>query len=65
VERIKQRLESKKFAELDWNPSGNVRNATLWDQVKSLMAKHPKMSTDQIAKLADGGMATVYRIKRE
>jgi transposase len=28
------------------------------------MAKHPTMSADQIAKLAECGVATVYRIKR-
>jgi transposase len=28
------------------------------------MQKHPTMSADQIAKLADCGVATVYRIKR-
>jgi len=65
VERIKQGLENKKLAEPDWKPSGKGRNATLWEQVKSLMAKHPTMSAEQIAKLADCGVATVYRIKRE
>jgi len=29
------------------------------------MAKHPTMSADMIAKLADCGVATVYRIKME
>ncbi|PBJ12923.1 putative transposon Tn552 DNA-invertase bin3 [Pseudomonas ogarae] len=65
VERIKQGLENKKLAEPDWKPSGKGRNATLWEQVRSLLAKHPTMSADQIAKLADCGVATVYRIKRE
>lgn len=65
VERIKQGLENKKLAEPDWKPSGKGRNTTLWEKVKSLMAKHPTMSANQIAKLADCGVATVYRIKRE
>jgi DNA invertase Pin-like site-specific DNA recombinase len=65
VERIKQGLENKKLAEPDWKPSGKGRNVTLWENVKSLVAKHPTMSADQIAKLADCGVATVYRIKRE
>lgn len=65
VERIKQGLENKKLAEPDWKPSGKGRNAALWEQVKSLLAKHPTMSAEQIAKLADCGVATVYRIKRE
>jgi len=29
------------------------------------MQEHPTMSADKIAKLADCGVATVYRIKRE
>ncbi len=65
VERIKQGLENKKRAEPDWKPSGKGRNTALWEQVKSLMEKHPTMPADQIAKLADCGVATVYRIKRE
>ena len=65
VERIKQGLENKKLAEPDWKPSGKGRNVTLWELVKTLMAKHPTISADQIAKLADCGVATVYRIKRE
>ncbi|MCW0920876.1 recombinase family protein [Pseudomonas sp. RG1] len=65
VERIKQGLENKKLAEPDWKPSGKGRNATLWEQVKSLLANHPTMSAEQIAKLADCGVATVYRIKRD
>jgi DNA invertase Pin-like site-specific DNA recombinase len=65
VERIKQGLENKKLAEPNWKPLGKGRNAKLWNHVKSLMAKHPTMSAEQIAKLADCGVATVYRIKRE
>ncbi|MBJ2259875.1 recombinase family protein [Pseudomonas psychrophila] len=65
VERIKQGLENKKLAEPDWKPSGKGRNASLWAHVKSLMVKHPTMSAEQIAKLADCGVATVYRIKHE
>lgn len=65
VERINQGLANKRAAEPDWKPLGKGKNAALWEQVKSLMAKHPTMSADQIAKLADCGVATVYRIKRE
>ncbi|QXI23533.1 recombinase family protein [Pseudomonas iranensis] len=65
VERINQGLANKRVAEPDWKPAGKGKNAALWEQVKSLMAKHPTMSADQIAKLADCGVATVYRIKRE
>jgi DNA invertase Pin-like site-specific DNA recombinase len=65
VERINQGLANKRAANPEWKPAGKRKNAALWEQVKSLMAKHPTMSADQIAKLADCGVATVYRIKRE
>lgn len=65
VERINQGLANKRAADPDWKPSGKGKNATLWKQVQSLMSKHPTMSADQIAKLAECGVATVYRIKRE
>ncbi|PKH22145.1 resolvase [Pseudomonas sp. 43NM1] len=65
VERINEGLKNKRIAEPDWKPAGKSKNAALHEQVKSLMAKHPTMSADQIAKLADCGVATVYRIKRE
>jgi DNA invertase Pin-like site-specific DNA recombinase len=65
VERIKQGLENKKAAEPEWKPTGKGRNAAKWAEVQALMQKHPTMSADQIAKLAECGVATVYRIKRE
>ncbi len=65
VERIKQGLENKKAADPDWKPAGKGKNAAKWAEVQSLMQKHPTMSADQIAKLADCGVATVYRIKKE
>ncbi|MGY2260842.1 recombinase family protein [Pseudomonas sp. SDO55104_S430] len=65
VERIKQGLENKRAADPGWKPAGKGKNNVMWDQVQSLMKKHPTMSADQIAKLADCGVATVYRIKRE
>ena len=65
VERINQGLANKRAAEPDWKPAGKGRNAAKWAKVQSLMQKHPKMSADEIAKLADCGVATVYRIKRE
>lgn len=64
VERIKQGLENKRAADPEWKPAGKGRNAATWAGVQSLMQKHPTMSADQIAKLADCGVATVYRIKR-
>lgn len=65
VERIKQGLENKKATDPDWKPAGKGRNAAKWAEVQALMQKHPTMSADQIAKLADCGVATVYRIKKE
>lgn len=65
VERIKQGLENKKAADPEWKPAGKGRNAAKWAEVQSLMRKHPTMSADQIAKLAECGVATVYRIKKE
>ena len=65
VERIREGLKNKRAANPEWKPSGKGRNVAKWEEVKSLMRKHPTMSADQIAKLADCGVATVYRIKRE
>ena len=65
VERIKQGLANKKAADPEWKPSGKGRNTAKWAEVQALMQKHQTMSADQIAKLADCGVATVYRIKKE
>lgn len=65
VERIKQGLENKKAAEPDWKPSGKGRNVAKWAKVKRLMQEYPTMSAEMIAKQADCGVATVYRIKKE
>lgn len=65
VERIMQGLKNKKTADPDWKPTGKGRNASKWAEVQALMRKHPTMSADQIAKLAECGVATVYRIKKE
>lgn len=65
VERIKQGLENKKAADPDWKPSGKGRNAAKWAEVQALMLKYPTMSAEMIAKQADCGVATVYRIKKE
>ncbi|WP_448124210.1 recombinase family protein [Pseudomonas veronii] len=65
VERIKQGLENKKAADPNWKPAGKGRNAAKWEEVQSLMRKHPTMSAEEISKLAECGVATVYRIKKE
>jgi len=52
-------------ADPEWKPSGKGRNAAKWSEVQALMQKRPTMSADQIAKLADCGVATVYRFKKE
>lgn len=64
VERIKQGLENKRLADPNWTPKGKSRNVEKWAKVQTLMAKHPTMSAEDIAKLAGVGVATVYRIKR-
>lgn len=65
VERIKQGLANKRAADPDWKPSGKGKDAALREEVRSMMRKHPTMSAGEIAKLADCGVATVYRIKKE
>lgn len=65
VERINQGLANKKVAEPDWKPAGKGKDLELWDKVQNIIAKHPTMGADDIAKLAECGVATVYRIKRE
>ncbi|WP_367372250.1 recombinase family protein [Pseudomonas lini] len=65
VERINQGLAKKRAVDPDWKPSGKGKDAVLWAKVRALLIKHPTMSADQVAKLADCGVATVYRIKRQ
>lgn len=65
VERIRQGLENKRAADPEWKPAGKGRNAAKWAKVQTLMLEHPTMSAEMIAKLADCGVATVYRIKKE
>lgn len=64
VERIKQGLENKRLADPNWKPKGKGKNVEKWARVQTLMSRHPTMSAEDIAKLADVGVATVYRIKR-
>ncbi|MDE3735537.1 recombinase family protein [Pseudomonas resinovorans] len=64
VERIRQGLANKKAADPEWTPKGKHRDAELWEKVESIFGKHPGMSADDVAKLAECGVATVYRIKR-
>lgn len=49
VERINEGLKNKRASNPEWKPSDKSKNAVLWDQVKSLIAKHPTMSADHIA----------------
>jgi DNA invertase Pin-like site-specific DNA recombinase len=65
VERIREGLKNRKKADPEWKPAGKGKNVAKWAEVQALMQKHPTMSSDQIAKLAECGVATVYRIKRE
>jgi len=65
VERINEGLKKKRLADPEWKPAGKSKNAVMWDKVATIMTKHPGMSADDVAKLAECGVATVYRIKRE
>ncbi|MNP84550.1 hypothetical protein D3C76_1838990 [compost metagenome] len=64
MERIKQGLENKRAIDPTWTPKGKHRDQELWTKVEALMVKHSSMSAEDVAKLADCGVATVYRIKR-
>ena len=65
VERIRQGLRNKRAAEPEWKPTGKGKNLVIWKEVQTLMKDNSSMSAEKIAKLADCGVATVYRIKRE
>jgi DNA invertase Pin-like site-specific DNA recombinase len=65
VERIREGLKNKRDVDPEWKPAGKAKNTAMWDKVQALIAKHPTMSADDVAKLAECGVATVYRIKRE
>ncbi|MGV8890100.1 MAG: recombinase family protein [Pseudomonas sp.] len=65
VERINQGLAKKRAVDPNWKPSGKGKNVELWAKVNSIITKHPTMGADDVARLADCGVATVYRIKRE
>ncbi|MND37627.1 DNA-invertase hin [compost metagenome] len=62
VERIKQGLDSKRAR--GERVGGKGRNQKKWDQVADLL-KRDGFKMEEIAKIADVGVATVYRIKRE
>ncbi|WAH62189.1 recombinase family protein (plasmid) [Pseudomonas silvicola] len=64
VERIRQGLANKRAADPNWMPPGRSKNAALWTRVEKLLDKHPQASADEIAKLADCGVATVFRVKK-
>jgi len=65
VERIREGLKNKRDVDPEWKPAGKAKNTAMWDKVVTIMGKHPTMSADDVAKLAECGVATVYRIKRE
>jgi DNA invertase Pin-like site-specific DNA recombinase len=65
VERINQGLANKRAVDPEWKPSGKSKDTTLWAKVQRLITQHPTMTADDVAKLAECGVATVYRIKRE
>lgn len=62
VERIKQGLDNKRAR--GEKVGGKGRNQKKWDQVAALL-KRNGITMEEIAKLAEVGVATVYRIKKE
>lgn len=64
VERIRQGLQNKRAAEPEWKPTGKGRNQAKWDKVAGLLKRNGN-TVEEVAKIADVGIATVYRIKRE
>ncbi|MHC8337571.1 recombinase family protein [Pseudomonas sp. HLT2-19-2] len=64
VQRIREGLENKRAAEPEWKPTGKGRNQAKWDKVAGLLKRNGN-TVEEIAKIADVGIATVYRIKRE
>ena len=62
VERIKQGLDNKRAR--GEKVGGKGRNQKKWDQVADLLKRNGN-TIEEIAKLADVGVATVYRIKKE
>ena len=65
VERIRQGIENKKAAEPEWVPKGKSKDQALWTKIQKLLKDNPKLSPNLVAKAADCGVATVYRVKRE
>ncbi len=62
VERIKQGLDIKRAR--GEKVGGKGRNQKKWDQVADLLKRNGN-TMEEIAKLAEVGVATVYRIKKE
>lgn len=62
VERIKQGLDNKRAR--GEKVGGKGRNQKKWDQVAALLKRNGN-TMEEIAKLAEVGVATVYRIKKE
>lgn len=62
VERIKQGLENKR--QRGEKVGGKGRNQEKWNKVADLLKRNGN-TMEEIAKLADVGIATVYRIKKE
>jgi len=64
VERIKQGIANKKAENPEWKATGKKRNTAKWEQIKGYLVKGGN-TMEEIAKLCDVGVATVYRVKKE
>ena len=64
VERIKQGIAKKKAENPEWKATGKKRNTAKWEQIQGYLAKGG-FTVEEIAKLCDVGIATVYRVKKQ
>ena len=66
VERIRQGLANKKSADPTWKAPGKRKNAEKWATVEKLLRGQSAagMTIREIARAADAGEATIYRIKK-
>ena len=62
VERIKQGIANKKAENPEWKATGKKRNTAKWEQIKGYLVKGGN-TVEEIAKICDVGVDTVYRVK--
>lgn len=67
VERIRQGIANKKYANPSWKAAGKRKNAEKWATVEKFLKDQSVtgMTIKEIAQAAGAGEATIYRIKKE